>query len=306
MIIVVHVLSKIRNIHWILTVALVITATACSQGRDSSSSSNSRSNRVSIVSKTDCVTLLGQSSAIETQYSDGSITVELTGGAVALEPNVYVRWCKSPRGSNSSNSATQKSTSSVVYASSLGCGAASTTSFEQFRDGTSNVTCHSVLPNGATKEVRPTINGRRGKVLRTASMTSTDNSDHGTICFGLFDDGQIVVASKILPVGTDSTCEDWFLSNTKPAAFAKGLQCPASGDLTILETAGGDETSRCVVTFSDGRKSLKRLGEGTYFYPSVDYVFFRDARWQGKFCITMDRNGVIRSYEVLEETSECE
>ena len=323
----------------ILSVATaILLLTSCSSG---SSSLDAENNGDELLGSTECITVLGLNQALEMKYKSGRLEIVVTGGSVVVSGGVSVRWCapeSHPEDStqqednyDSDNSPTEDSTQQesdydsdnspiapvrTEYLPSLEC-MNRTGSFELLRDGRSNMKCHYTLKDGSQGEPKPVLNGRQGSVVATTTMMPTDgppDTAGSSVCFGLFEDGQVVVASQLMPYGDE--CADHFLGNTKPIPFASDLRCPSSGDLTILESNGGDSTNRCVAIFADGSNRVKPVNEvlhlstgdyGAYDpdVPIVKFRFFRDTRFNARLCLVMNRNGAIRSFIAGEEATTC-
>jgi hypothetical protein len=305
---------------------LVVTGCATTSGSNSSNGGyrSGRSASDQITKSIECVTVLGLNEALEVHYQSGRIEVITMGGQVDISSGLPVRWCSAERSglpSRESDNSDQfgdpgsqsgaansgpTSTFRPNYSVSLDCPGISG-SFEFHRDGTSPLTCNYVLANGQSGSVRPILNGRKGKVLRTDSMTAVDYLEFENICYGLFADGQVVVASKTIPVSSNMTCEESFLNNSAPIPFAKSFTCPSSGSIGDLESPGTSESERCVVIFADGSRRITLINNGAYSrnVKQAHFDFFRDDAWQGKFCIVMNRNGQLRSYEAAEYETKC-
>jgi hypothetical protein len=303
-------------------VAVAVLGVALQSCSSSSSGSQSNPNGDQILKSTECVTVVGLNEGLEVEYESGRIEVLIVGGQVPIEGGVSVRWCRPERpagGVSSSDSESGVSDSDATlggqgqsvnptqpqtYNPELECGGLSG-SFEQLKDGTSTLRCSYTLPSGKSGEAKPVLNGRSGTVLKTDGMTNVDDLESMTICFGLFADGQVVVAGKLLPSGL--TCEQLFLQNSKPEPVATDLKCPPGGNLEDLKKSGGDSSTRCVAVYADGSQKIKIVDDGTYNHSIrvVTYTFFRDSRWNGKFCLVMNRSGAIRSNEVLEDETTC-
>lgn len=305
---------------------LVVTGCGTSTGSNSSNGGygSGRTGNNQIIKSIDCVTVLGLNEALEVHYQSGRIEVITMGGQVDVSSGLPVRWCSAERsglpsgrsddsdqfGDSGSQSSADNSGPTLTvrpnYSVSLDCPGISG-SFEFHRDGTSPLTCSYVLENGQSGSVKPILNGRKGKVLRTDSMTAVDYVEFENICYGLFADGQVVVASETIPVSSDMTCEENFLNNSAPRPFAKSFTCPSSGSIGDLESPGGSESDRCVVIFADGSRRIELINNGAYNrnVKQAHFDFFRDNAWQGKFCIVMNRNGQLRSYEAAEYATKC-
>lgn len=316
---------------FIFLVSLLVTSGCASSTSQASSSGDYRIGQSAsgqITKTIDCVTVLGLNEAREVHYQNGRIEVIIIGGQVDLSGGGYVPWCSAERsgtrntenshsssnnglnnqygtGSNSSNGEPD-TTVKIVYLSSLEC-PGNSGSFEQHRSRTSPLKCSYTMPDGRSGFVTPIMNGRRGSPLKTDGMTAVDYKDFETICFGLFDDGQVVVASKTIPVSSSATCKEWLTSNTAPSPFATSFTCPLSGQISDLELSGGDESNRCVVQYADGSKKIQPLGNSNHHANliGIAFNFFRDSAWQGKFCILMNRDGDLWSYETAEYETKC-
>jgi hypothetical protein len=282
---------------FVFLLSLLVTSSCASSTSHTSSSGGyggGQSTSGQIIKSIDCVTVLGLNEAREIHYSNGRIEVITMGGQVDISGGGYVRWCSAERAgtrtpnlsnspnSNSSNSqydtganssdSEPETTVKVVYSSSLECPGISG-SFELHRSRTSPLKCSYTMPDGRSGFVTPIMNGRRGSPLKTDGMTAVDYKDFETICFGLFDDGQVVVASKTIPVSSSATCKEWFASNTAPSPFATSFTCPPSGQISDLELSGGDESNRCVVQYADGSKKTQPLGNSNHHANLISIAF---------------------------------
>ena len=305
-------------------IALGLT-TSCSNSAESGGSSGGDE----ILKSVECVTVLGLNEALEVHYQSGRIEIVTTGGSVDITSGVPVRWCSSERsGSKSDSSSIQEpsfryensdSTSNSVsnqnppttyqpiYSIDLYCGSHGAL-FYLLQDGNSYTRCQYSLADGSGGETEPVMSGRRGTPLATWD-TYASGSGGERICFGLFKDGQVVVASRTIPNGElmSTTCEQIFSKNSPPAPFAKSLTCPISGRITDLELPDGTETDRCVVTYADESSKVQRVNlKYVPEQPLVDFVFFIDTSWGDKFCIGLNRIGQLRSYQVGDYESTCQ
>ena len=305
-------------------IALGLT-TSCSNSFESEESSGGDE----IIKSVECVTVLGLNEALEVHYQSGRIEIVTTGSSVDITSGVPVRWCSSERSGTKSDSSSiqapsfryenSDSTSNSVanqnppttyqpiYSIDLYCGSHGAL-FYLLQDGSSNTRCQYSLADGSGGETEPVMSGRRGTPLATWD-TYAAGSGGERICFGLFKDGQVVVASRTIPNGElmSTTCEQIFSKNSPPAPFAKSLTCPISGRITDLELPDGTETDRCVVTYADESTKVQRVNlKYVPEQPLVDFVFFHDTSWGNRFCIGLNRIGQLRSYQVGDYESTCQ
>ena len=305
-------------------IALGLT-TSCSNSIESGGSSGGDE----ILKSVECVTVLGLNAALEVHYQSGRIEIVTTEGSVDITSGVPVRWCSSERSGTKSDSSSiqapsfryenSDSTSNSVanqnppttyqpiYSIDLYCGSHGAL-FYLLQDGSSNTRCQYSLADGSGGETEPVMSGRRGTPLATWD-TYAAGSGGERICFGLFKDGQVVVASRTIPNGElmSTTCEQIFSKNSPPAPFAKSLTCPISGRITDLELPDGTETDRCVVTYADESSKVQRVNlKYVPEQPLVDFVFFHDTSWGNRFCIGLNRIGQLRSYQVGDYESTCQ
>ena len=305
-------------------IALGLT-TSCSNSFESEESSGGDE----IIKSVECVTVLGLNEALEVHYQSGRIEIVTTGSSVDITSGVPVRWCSSERSgtksesssiqtpsfryensdsdSNSVSNQNPPTTYQPIYSVDLYCGVHGAL-FYSLQEGSSYTRCQYSLADGRSGETEPVMSGQRGTPLVTWTTYAADR-DGERICFGLFKDGQVVVASKTIPIDELMTtkCEQMFSKNSAPAPFAKSLTCPISGRITDLELPDGNETNRCVVTYADESSKVQRVNlRYVPEQPLVDFVFFIDTSYGSKFCIGLNRIGQLRSYQVGEYESTCQ